>query len=132
MYLNRLLQRQNCPNSYIIMLSLVQALIKRGRHLLFTFHSVLLKNAQKPHENGFHVRNICGCKTYTSNLQCQFACSFVNYCLSRTHRIYLTPIYMHQTIPAKRQHPIKSQNTDVQLKLSAISPRPYELIVLPT
>lgn len=66
------------------------------------------------------------------NLQCQFACSFVNYCLSRTHRIYLTPIYMHQTIPAKRQHPIKSQNTDVQLKLSAISPRPYELIVLPT
>ena len=66
------------------------------------------------------------------NLQCQFEFYFVNDCLSRTHRIYLTQIYMHQTIPAKKQHPIKSQNTDIQPKLSAISPSPYELIVHPT
>ena len=66
------------------------------------------------------------------NLQCQFDCYFVNNCLSRAHKICLTQIYMHQTMPAKKQHPIKIQNTDIQPKLSAISPSPYELIVLPT
>ena len=35
-------------------------------------------------------------------------------------------------MPAKKQHPIKSQNTEIHPKLSATSPSPYELIVLPT
>ena len=56
-----------CSNLYIIPLSPVQVLCKRGWHLLFTSHSDFCKNAQKPHKNGTMIF-CCSFKITTKNI----------------------------------------------------------------